>query len=200
MRASDTAQPRQRRERNVPSRIILHGDIALVEVHLDGTAAMIDAADVHLVAGRKWTRRKGGVRQSAGPGQPQPALHRVVLGMAADDVRRVDHVNGNTLDNRRCNLRVCDAAQNGWNRTRRNQNNTSGVPGVSRNRSGWMAYVDVRRKRIYLGTFPTLAAAAAARRTGEIQHFGEWAPHGVTSHRSPARGDAGGDAPIVKRT
>lgn len=60
-----------------------------------------------------------------------------------------------------------------------------------------MAYADVRRLRIYLGTFPTIDQAVTARRAAEVRYFGEWAPHGVTSQTSPSRGTAGATAPTV---
>lgn len=171
------------------------GDVAHVEVHLDGTSALVDTADVPLIAGEKWHFSDSGVRRVR---TPQVGLHRVILGLSPGDARRVDHENGNPLDNRRQNLRPADAAENGWNRIRPNRNNTSGVPGVSKNGSGWMAYVNVRGRRVYLGTFPTIEEAATARRAAELTHFGEWAPHHpVTNQKSPRRGAAGANGPIV---
>ena len=181
-----TINPRKRRMRNEPSRITVSGSVAEVEVRLDGTVAIIDAADAPLVAGEKWHYVKGGVRRVR---VPQIGLHRVVLGLTSDDPVRVDHKNGDVLDNRRSNLRLADAAQNGWNRPRPNRNNTSGIPGVSRNRRGWMAYIDVRRKRHHLGTFPTVEEAADARQAAATRLHGEWAHDSI--HKSPSLGDPG---------
>lgn len=144
-------------------------------MRLDGTYCVIDAADVPLVMGVKWCYSKGYVRPSTSSKcKGIPAMHRLIAGVS--DSRRVDHVDGNPLNNRRSNLRPSDASTNGWNRIYPNRNNTSGVPGVSRNKGGWMAYVDVNRKRIHLGTYRTIEEAAAARRAGELEHFGEFAP------------------------
>jgi hypothetical protein len=187
-------QPRQRRVRLAPSHITIIGDVARVEVSLSGAYTIIDASDYDLVAGIKWCISKGGVRNTLGQ-----ALHRAILSCPTS--LRVDHINGDTLDNRRSNLRIVDAAQNGWNRTRKNANNTSGFPGVSRNRNNWAAYINIRGKRVILGTFPTKESAAAARRSAELQYFGEYAPRfQVSTHKSPALGVLGGDAPIVNRT
>lgn len=195
MRNSDIEFRRQRRKRNAPSAIRIEGQLAYVEVRLDGTYAIIDVIDIPLVAPYKWHFAKDAVRKTK---PPQLSLHRVILGLDANSSIRVDHINGDPLDNRRCNLRLADAAQNGWNRTRLNRNNRSGAAGVSRTRLGhWQAYIDIRRKRIRLGTFHDFAAAVAARRQAELELFGEWAPHDVTNHKSPVRGDAGGEAPIV---
>ena len=172
-------------------------DVAFIEVRLDGTQAVIDRTDVPLIDGIKWQFTKDGVRSSPRAGERSRLLHRVILSLPPGNRARVDHINGDVLDNRRRNLRIADAAQNGWNRTRPNKNNTSGSPGVSRNRKGWVAYIDIRRKRYYLGTFPTIERAAEARRAAELRYFGEWAPHDVTSQKSPVRGTAGADEPIV---
>ena len=202
MRDSATSSLRQRRVRNAPSRIVIDGDTAQIEVSLDGTSTIIDAEDVPLVLGVKWSYCKGYVRPSPSRANAGvPLLHRLIA-QVSDPAVRVDHIDGNPLNNRKSNLRPSTASTNGWNRSGTNRNNTSGVPGVSRNRGGWMAYLNVNRKRIHLGTFPTIAEAAAVRKAAELVHFGDFAPqrHGVTIQKSPARGTAGPDAPIVKRT
>jgi hypothetical protein len=57
-------------------------------------------------------------------------MHRVVLGLEPTDPKRGDHINGNTLDNRRSNLRVATPSQNSMNRRNR-ATNTTGYKGVS---------------------------------------------------------------------
>ena len=57
-------------------------------------------------------------------------MHRIVVGIDRFDTRQVDHINGDTLDNRRVNLRVVDASTNSFNRDRQ-RNNTSGYVGVT---------------------------------------------------------------------
>lgn len=185
----------------MPSRVVIEGAVAYIEVRLDGTSTVIDAEDVPLVLGVKWAYNRGYVRPSTSRANAGvPLLHRLIA-QVSDPAVRVDHIDGDPLNNRKANLRPSTASTNGWNRSGTNRNNTSGVPGVSRNRGGWMAYLNVNRKRIHLGTFPTVAEAAAVRRAAELDHFGEFAPqrHGVTIQKSPARGTAGPDAPIVKR-
>lgn len=85
-------------------------------------------------------------------------LHRFIINCPEDKV--VDHKNGNTLDNRRCNLRICTHIENMKN-TKLRTDNTSGYRYIhfSKERSVW--YVQIKRKRI--GTFKILEDAVKAR-------------------------------------
>lgn len=64
-------------------------------------------------------------------GRKKIRLHRfMVLGINDDPMIVVDHINGDTLDNRRCNLRVLSKSANVAHRANMNSNNTSGYRGV----------------------------------------------------------------------
>lgn len=101
-------------------------------------------------------------------------LHREI--MKVSDVRVVDHMNGNPSDNRRINLRVCSNAENIRNRIRLNKNNTSGKRGVyfGKRHNRWVARIKINRKTIWLGEYLNWEDAIAARRIGEIKHFGKF--------------------------
>lgn len=75
----------------------------------------------------------------------------------------VDHINGDKLDNRRANLRICNNSENGHNRDQ-SVNNTTGYKGVYRNTncSTWQAIITVNYKRHYLGSYRTAEEAARA--------------------------------------
>lgn len=79
-------------------------------------------------------RKPYAIRNAAreGGGRQFVKLHREL--MDAPDNTVVDHVNGETLDNRKHNLRVTDQFTNQQNRLGPNRNNTSGELGVSWNR------------------------------------------------------------------
>lgn len=64
----------------------------------------------------------------------------------------VDHKNGNKLDNRRRNLRLCRHWQNMSN-SKTPKTNTSGFKGVSKHRNKWAANIKVNNKPFYLGVF-----------------------------------------------
>ncbi|MDH6283212.1 HNH endonuclease [Prescottella agglutinans] len=105
-------------------------------------------------------------------------VHSILMGRAPKG-HHIDHVNGNKLDNRRENLRIVSAQLNQVNRHSLNRNNTSGVRGVTRGRPGrnpWRAQITVSGRGIYLGCFPTVEEAAAARKDAERLYFGEECP------------------------
>jgi len=90
----------------------------------------------------------------------------------------VDHINGDRADNRLANLRAVDKQTNSQNQSLR-VTNTSGVMGVhqDRRRGGWKAEICFKGKNIYLGNFPSLDCAAAARH-GAQRALGFSAGHG----------------------
>lgn len=89
----------------------------------------------------------------------------------------VDHKNRNKLDNRKENLRICSQNNNSKNLSVKS-NNQSGVAGVSRIKSTgkWRARIMVDRREINLGHFVHFEDAVTARRLGELNYYGEFAP------------------------
>ena len=87
-------------------------------------------------------------------------LHRLILD-APNDLM-VDHINHNTLDNRRSNLRLVNNGQNMQNRSGTPSNNTSGFRGVSfhKGTGKWFAYVWTNGKRRSLGLHDDIEKAA----------------------------------------
>lgn len=103
-------------------------------------------------------------------------MHREVLGLSKGDKRIVDHINGNTLDNRRCNLRIATAAQNAWHQ-KKSGRNKSGRRGISKGQTdgGFLVRIMYEGKRKYLGEYRSFEEACAVRDAAEKQYHGEFA-------------------------
>ena len=86
----------------------------------------------------------------------------------------IDHINHNTLDNRKQNLRIVTRVQNQMNMSKR-KDNTSGFTGVHFNKRSdkWMATIQVNYKSINLGTFKNKEDAIEARKKAEEKYFGK---------------------------
>lgn len=104
-------------------------------------------------------------------------MHRAILGLESGDKRTGDHINHNTLDNRRPNLRIATVAQNCQNR-KPHRNNKLGLKGVCAHtpRPGlYRAYIrgnDVQRT---LGYFHDPIEAARVYDAAVREMWGEFA-------------------------
>jgi len=91
----------------------------------------------------------------------------------------VDHINGDSLDCRRANMRICTNVENVRN-SRKRSDNTSGYKGVSidketRLKKRWRAYINYKGKRMCLGRHMTKEDAAKAYNVAAKKYFGEFA-------------------------
>lgn len=88
----------------------------------------------------------------------------------------IDHIDGNSVNNRLANLRLATDSQNLAN-AKTPSNNTSGFRGVSRHTTTgrWVAHVRVNRRLIHLGLFDTPAEAGAVAQAARVRYFGEFA-------------------------
>ena len=113
-----------------------------------GKSALIDDLDVDSILPFRWVYRQGGYASTRINGRAVH-LHRFILNAPED--KEVDHKNGNGLDNRRLNLRLCSHAENMQNR-KTHKNNTSGHKGIwlDRRCGKWVATIqcDGERKRL----------------------------------------------------
>lgn len=93
-----------------------------------------------------------------------------------------DHIDRNSLNNRKYNLRPATTQQNAMNRSKRN-NNKSGYPGVYWNNTNkkWIAQITINNNPIYLGSFETIENAIKTRKEAEQKYFGEFAPQEVSA-------------------
>ncbi len=88
-------------------------------------------------------------------------LSRLIMAPNADEV--VDHINGDKLDNRRTNLRVCTQSENARNNNKPRKRKTSHLfKGVHWDGSAWVAQIQVNKIKHYLGRFSSEFEAARA--------------------------------------
>lgn len=111
-------------------------------------------------------------------------MHRLVLNII-DPRIKIDHKDGNGLNNQKKNLRICNDSENGMNRDKQ-INNTSGYKGVSYlykyykgiksiRKKPWLAQICINQKYNYLGYFYTAKEAALAYDKKAKELHGEFA-------------------------
>ena len=165
--------------------ILIDGQPCVRIALLRGYFTIIDLADYELASRFKWTarvhQREDGLARNiyaiyrTHEGEIV-SLHRFLLGVVAQPDILVDHKDGDGLNNRRSNLRVCQYHQNSANQ-RLAVNNTSGFKGVSWDKQSgkWKAYIGVKGKLYNLGRFADIRDAARTYNAAAIERFGEFA-------------------------
>lgn len=101
-------------------------------------------------------------------------IHRLIMNAPKDKV--VDHINHNTLDNRKENLRLCSHGENQANGKKRSSGKTSKYKGVFKRESGkFRAKIRCKEITTNLGTFENEIDAAKAYNNAALKYFGEFA-------------------------
>lgn len=106
----------------------------------------------------------------------QHKLHRLLLQLSTEDDFEVDHIDRDTLNNCRSNLRLCSREQNTHNQGKKG-NNTSGHKGVSWDKRvrRWQARIMKEGHSKHLGYFETKEQAAEAYNKAALELHGEFA-------------------------
>ena len=95
-------------------------------------------------------------------------MHRLILNLEEGNQEiGVDHINHNTLDNRKINLRIVNRQKNSMNK------NSKGIT-YQQDREKWVAQIKKDNKTYYLGRFDNKEDAINARKQAEEELFGEY--------------------------
>lgn len=138
---------------------------------------LIDKQDLPIFESRTWfasfNQREFRITAWGGRGKTV-YLSREIMGNPVGCV--VDHINGNPLDNRRSNLRICKEKENLLNR-RTYKTNTAGLKGVSWHKrvKKFQAQIQVYGKKICLGYYKDIQTAARAYNEAAKKYHGEFA-------------------------
>ena len=157
--------------------LCVEGRMKRIPLITQGYEAIVDDEDHKNLSQHKWYRIKGGYaisRIEINGEEKFIYMHREI--MKPSDGMEVDHINGKKLDNRRCNLRICERWQNNGNQKKR-KGGSSKFKGVYRHtQTGkWCAYIHKKDKAYYLGCFVNEYEAASAYNEEAKKYFGEYA-------------------------
>jgi len=147
-----------------------------------GKFAIVDPQDYDQLARYKWfamQSRRGfyAIRMvTASDGSRKKVrMHRQILNVPAG--KFIDHINHNSLDNRKANLRIVTNLQNSWNKRKQKGSYSSQYKGVSwSKRAGkWHTEIYCRGTKIFIGYFDDEKAAAKAYDIAAQKYHNEFA-------------------------
>lgn len=141
-----------------------------------GKFALVDDEDYKFLNKWSWSYSTYGyaIRSSPAPKKQIIWLHRQIMNCPKGLF--VDHINGNPLDNRKSNLRICSHKQNMQNIIKKKSHSSlyKGVVWV-KERKKWVAAIHLNYKRFYIGGFENELHAAMAYDLWAIEFFGQFA-------------------------
>ena len=146
----------------------------MAEIYLSGKYShikcIIDDEDYERISKYNWFYNNCGYAvKNKTINSPKQYMHRMI--MNAEKGQIVDHINRNTYDNRKANLRFVNKSQNAFNSKRRTTG-ISGTTGVywSKVKNKWTARIKGKRKEMSLGYYLDKNDAIRARKNAEKKY------------------------------
>lgn len=141
--------------------------------------AMVDDEDYEKLKHYRWSYYKGTrgtIYAHTHVNRVITKMHRMIMEITDPSIF-VDHINGNGLDNRKCNLRIVNEHQSSWNTKKRKDGISSKYKGVAYNdlNNNWRARITKNGKKYEIGSFVTEKKAALEYNKAAIKFFGVYA-------------------------
>jgi hypothetical protein len=144
-----------------------------------GKVAIIDDEDFGRLSDNKWHAAKNRniwYARTSISGRIVP-MHRLILNYSGE--YPIDHINGDGLDNRKSNIRICSHSENQRNRhVFRNKSSSYRGVYLQKKCGNWIAMITVMGTRKYLGSFDSEEAAYNAYLLAASKYFREL-PHAL---------------------
>jgi len=137
---------------------------------------IIDLDDVERCRNHRWyLKQSGGGKTYCQERENRLQLSHFISGFVKEKGWDVDHIDGDSLNNRKSNLRIVTHQHNMMNQRKLPSNNTSGVIGVGWNKENkcWDAQIKHNKILHHLGSFKNKDDAIKARHDAELFYFGE---------------------------
>ena len=158
-----------------PNEIVIYDDYAEIILYNkqceEVGRTIIDIDDINKIKDYKWYLDREGYVINNKIGR----LHRYLMNPPNDMV--IDHINGNPLDNRKSNLRICSQQQNSMNKQNQRRNTTSKYKGVNwhKRRNKWRAGIKINGKYKHIGLYDTELTASIEYDKAALLYFGVYA-------------------------
>jgi hypothetical protein len=144
-----------------------------------GKVAIVDDKDYPMVSRKQWhTSFTGGGENKYPHAKTTNSLSMARFLMNPPTQMMVDHINHDTLDNRRSNLRICTNQENAMNSLKYNRKTgtSSNYKGVSydKKKRKWHAYIQTNGHQRHLGYFVNQEEAARSYDLAAKRYFKEY--------------------------
>lgn len=129
-----------------------------------GLEAIVDADDVSFLSNYSWYAGNSKIvyaRTNIGSGKDRKTVYMHCLLMNPPSGKQVDHINGNSLDNRRSNLRIASRSENMHNTHKRSNRSTHGQ-GIYKMKDRFYAHIRIESKWMHIGSFDNKEDASNA--------------------------------------